>query len=294
MPDTRVALIGLDTSHAIQYAMRAQAPDCAPDQRVEGIRMVTCLRFETPFQNSEGLDGRQRQLEGWGIRVTTSLDEAVAECDAIMLTINDPSLHLQYFETCAGLGKPIFVDKPFADSTANARAMAKIAAETGARVWSASSLRFSPQLAQACAAVPEPLHVSTYGHMGTAPAGSSIVWYGVHAFEMLNRAAGSGAETVRTVGTQVGAVCVVRYKSGRQGVVELLTNGALYAGCLRDNQKAAHFVVDSSRLYTDQLKLVSGFFRGAPAPVSIEDAVEVTAMLDAAERSLLSGKPEAV
>lgn len=290
--EAKVALIGLDTSHTIQYAMRAQSPDCAPDQKVEGLRMVACLRFETPFQGKEGLDERQKQLEGWGIPVTESLDEAVSDCDAIMLTINDPSLHLEYFEACAGLGKPIFIDKPLAESAASARAIARIAKEKKVRVWSASSLRFPPQLAEACEAVPKPQNASTYGPMGTAPAGSSIVWYGVHAFEMLNRAMGRGAQSVRTVGTEVGAVCVVRYPDGRQGVVELLTNGSPYAGCLRDKQKAAPFVVDSSRLYTDQLKLVAQFFHGGPAPVELEDAVEITATLDAAERSLRSNKEE--
>ncbi len=289
MPETRVAIIGLDTSHSVQFAMRAQAPDCPPDQKVDGLRMVTCLRFETPFQNNDGLDQRQKQMEGWGVNVTTSLDEAVADCDAIMLEINDPSLHLQYFESCAGLGKPIFIDKPLADNTANAKAIARLAAEKNVRVWSSSSLRFPKQLADACSAIPEPQNVSTYGPMGVAPAGSSIVWYGVHAFEMLNRAAGRGAQTVHTVGTENGAVCVVRYKSGRQGVVELSTNGSPYGGCLRDKQNAAPFIVDASRLYTDQLRLIAEFFKGSPAPVALEDAVEITAMLDAAERSLQSG-----
>jgi predicted dehydrogenase len=292
--EVNVALIGLDTSHTVQYAMRAHSPDCPADQRVDGLRTVACLRFETPFQGKDGLDERQKQLGKWGIPVTESLDEAVSDCDAIMLTINDPSRHLEYFEACADLGKPIFIDKPLAESVASARTIARIAKEKRVRVWSASSLRFSPQLAEASKAVPEPQHVSTYGHMGMAPVGSSIVWYGVHAFEMLNRAMGRGAQNVRTVGTESGAVCVVRYADGRQGVVELLTKGSHYAGFLRDKQKAAPFVVDSSRLYTDQLKLVAAFFHGGPAPVELEDAVEITAMLDAAERSLGSGTAESL
>jgi len=292
--EIKVVLIGLDTSHAVQFAKRAQSPDCPADQKVEGIRITTCLRFETPFQNKEGLDERQKQLEEWGIKVTESLDEAVADCDAVMLTINDPARHLEFFEACAGLGKPMFIDKPLADTAANAKAIARIAQERNLRFWSSSSLRFSPQLIEACEAVPEPLHVSVYGHMGTAPAGSSIVWYGVHAFEMLQRAAGRGASTVQTVGTNCGAVCVVEYENGRQGVVELLKNGSGYGGFVRDRNKAVPFVVDHSRLYTDQLKQVVEFFKGGSAPVDMEDTVEIMAMLDAAERSLQSGKAEAV
>lgn len=290
----KVSLIGLDTSHTIEFARRTEAPDCPPDQKVAGMKVVSCLRFSTPFQSEEGLDARQKQLEDWGVPVTTDFDTAVADCDAIALTINDPAYHLEYFRKCVGLGKPMFIDKPLADNIANARAIYDLAKENGARVTSASSLRFTPALAEACEAVPEPAFVSTYGALGTAPAGSSIIWYGVHAFEMLERAAGRGAETVTLVETTAGAVAVVDYANGRQGVVELCKNFYSYGGSVRDKSKVAPFIVDSSRLYTDQLRPLAEFFKGSEAPTPMEDALEVMGMLDAAERSLQSGKAEKV
>jgi predicted dehydrogenase len=53
-------------------------------------------------------------------------------------------------------------------------------------------------------------------------------------------------------------------------------------------------VADFTRAYTEQLLAVREFFRGGPPPVAAEDALEVMAMLDAAERSFASGKPEGV
>ncbi len=76
--EIKVALIGLDTSHTIEFVNRMQGPECAVDQRVSGLRAVNCLRFGTPFQNEEGLNNRQKQLESWGIKVTTKFEEAVA------------------------------------------------------------------------------------------------------------------------------------------------------------------------------------------------------------------------
>ena len=61
--DIRVGIIGLDTSHAIEFPRRMQAPGPLRPSRVAGLRAVTCLRFATPFQNEEQLDGRQAQLE---------------------------------------------------------------------------------------------------------------------------------------------------------------------------------------------------------------------------------------
>jgi len=37
---------------------------------------------------------------------------------------------------------------------------------------------------------------------------------------------------------------------------------------------------------------VADFFRGGPAPVAMEDTLEVMALLDAAERSYQSGREE--
>ena len=65
--DIKIAFIGLDTSHTIEFARRMVAPDCPADQKVRGLQPVSCLRFSTPFHSEEGLNQRQKTLEGWGI-----------------------------------------------------------------------------------------------------------------------------------------------------------------------------------------------------------------------------------
>lgn len=290
--DLKVSLIGLDTSHTVEFARRVHAPDCSPADRVEGMHVTSCLRFSTPFQSEEGLNDRQKQLESWGIKVVTDFDEAVADCDAILLEINDPAYHLEYFKKCAELGKPIFVDKPLADNIANGKLMVKIAQEKNLRMFSSSSLRFSSQLEDACAAVPDAQFASTYGPLGDAPAGSSVIWYGVHAFEMLQRAMGLGATGVFARRDNAGVVAVVEYAGGRRGVVELTDEAYFYGGCLRDAEKGVPFVVDSSTIYSAQMRQVLEFLKGGDSPVAIEDTLEVMAMLDAADRSTVSGKFE--
>ena len=57
----------------------------------------------------------------------------------------------------------------------------------------------------------------TWGALGRAPAGSSIVWYGVHGVEMLRRALGRGARVVSAHPVSAGAVLVVEYASGATG-----------------------------------------------------------------------------
>ena len=294
MPDEiKVAIIGLDTSHSIEFPKLMQSLDCPTDPRIEGLRAPACLRFETPFQDESGLNQRQKQLEDWGVLVTEDFDEAVRGCDAIMLEINDQAYHLEYFSRCAELGKPIFMDKPLTDSSAHGREIAEIAARTGVRWWSSSSLRFVQALVDACTQVPTPKLVSVYGPLGIAPAGSSIIWYGCHAFEMLQKAIGREAVAVTSHRDKAGVVCVVEYDDDRRGVVELTEDCYQYGGCLR-GETVSPYVVDASTVYSEQLREIAKFFQGGEPPLTTADMIEVMDMLDAADRSEQSGVKERI
>ncbi len=290
--DIKVALIGLDTSHTVEFAKRMQAPDCPADQKVSGLRAISCLRFPSPFQAEDGQDNRQKQIEAWGVKVTRNFDEAIAGADAIMLEINEPAFHLDYFARCAGLGKRIFLDKPLADTITNGKKIVEIAQAKKVEFFSSSSLRFVPQLLGACEQMPQPVFTNVFGPLGKAPAGSDIVWYGVHSFEMLQRAMGRGAQSVFVKKDGAGVTAIVQYPNNRRGVVELPDGAWVYGGSLRNKEKAVPFVVDMGRAYSDLLVQIEKFFRTGELPVSVEDTVEVMALLDAARRSNDSGKEE--
>lgn len=290
----KVALIGLDTSHTVEFARLMAAPDCRADQKVDGLTAISCLRFSTPFQGEDGLNQRQKTLESWGIKVTADFDEAVEGSDALMLLINDPARHLEYFLRCADLGKMVFIDKPLADSIANGREIYELAKARNLKVFCTSSLRFAPQLTAACNVMPKPLFVHAFGPLSKAPAGNSIVWYGVHTLEMLERAMGRGAKSVFAKRDDAGITVVVEYLGNRRGVVELNEGVYVYGGCLRDNTRAVPFIADGIRSYSTLLEQVARFFRTGEAPLDLEDTLEVMAMLDATQRSFKSGMEEAV
>lgn len=292
--DIKVAFIGLDTSHTVEFARRMVAPDCPPDQKVPGLVPLACLRFSTRFQSEDGLNQRQKTLEGWGIKVTTSLEEAVAGCDALMLEINDPAYHLEYFTRCADLGKMIFLDKPFAASLAHAEKIHALIKTRQLKVFSSSSLRYVPAFTAACEEMPKPVFVHAFGPLGKAPADSSIIWYGVHTFEMLQRAMGRGALSVFVKPDGAGLTAIVQYSGNRRGVVELLEGAYVYGGCLHDKEKAIPFVASTERALSDLLSLIANFFRTARTPLELADTLEVIALLEATQRALESGKEEAV
>lgn len=286
----KVAIIGLDTSHSIEFPRRI-APDCPVEARVDGMKAVTCLRFKTPFTDDDILDKRQQQLEAWGVRVTESFEDAVSDCDAIMLEVNDPAYHLEYFLKCAILNKPIFLDKPLADTFETAKKIYDFAIENNVKVFSSSSLRFSKALLEACKEVPNPVQTYCYGPLGIPPVGSGIIWYGVHCFEMLQRAMGRGAVKVDARKDPAGAVVIVEYPANRRGIVELTVGAYVYGGSLKAKEQNKSYVVDGSMIYTEELREINKFFIFSEAPALLEDALEVMNLLDSAARSYETNQP---
>lgn len=291
MQPLKIAIVGLDTSHSVELPRLMNSPDCKPELKIDGMHVVAVNRFETPFQNKEGLDKRQAQLEAWGIKVTEDLDETVADCDAIMMEINDPSYHLEYFERIAKLGKPVFLDKPLADNTENGRKIIELARANNVRVWSGSSLPFAPELLEAMAHLHgEALFAHSFGALGIAPAGNSLIWYGVHSFEMMQKLIGApGADEVWSVDNGVSVVTCVNYNDGRRGVVESIRGSWKYGGRVQSQSEAQCFVINSV-LYYNLLLNIRPFFRGGEAPVTMEKTFEGLAIMEAANKSIETGK----
>jgi len=292
MNNIKVAIIGLDTSHSIQFAKRMQDPNCESEQKVEGLKAISCMAFVTPFQDEKGIKERTEQLEKIGITVTNSFKETINGAEAIMIEINDGALHLEYFEKCAQLNVPIFLDKPLADNIENGIKIYEIIKKYNVKVFSASSLRFVKEIQEAVDTVKSPEKANVFGPLGIAPAGESVVWYGVHTFEMLQRLLGKGATSIKAYQDKEGVIAIVKYDDKRRGIVELNEGAWVYGGSLRNSQERNSFSINMDMAYKGELEEISKFFHGGKEPVNFLDTLEVMNMLDTTVKSLKSGKEE--
>ncbi len=290
----KIAIIGIDTSHSVAYPSVLQGPDRA----LTGMRAVSCLSFPTPFTNRQTMETRRAQLTALGVKVTENLDEALAGCDAIMLEINDGSYHLEYFRKVAGLGKPVFLDKPLACSLADGRAILRLAQKHRTRVWSGSSIPFLPDIVRARAAVPEVRLAHLFGPLGIAPAGDSLIWYGVHVVEALQSLMGPGPQSVQAMETANGIVAAVDYGQERQGLLEIVKKCGSYGGRVQGGFKGEsrvhQFVCDTSVNKQAIMRVMKKFFNGGPAPVTLRTTFEGLAIMAAARRSIETGRAERV
>ncbi len=287
----KVAIIGLDTSHSVEFPKLMLDKKVEEAYRVPGLLPTRALRFDTPFQSKAGLDERQAYLESLGMMVTEDFDTAVADCDAVLLEINDASFHLPYFRKCVDLGKPVFLDKPFADTLENSRIIRDLAAQHNVPFFTASCLRFCQETQAAHKAVPAPMEGMVWGPVGKAAAGSSIVWYGVHAVEMIQLLMGRGARTVQVTTSANGYLLSLGYGDERKATVSLTQGLYDYGGLLRTPGREPHLFHEpiTEHFYRPLLLEIESFLRTGKMPVGLEDGFEVMAILEAAERSVQSG-----
>lgn len=286
----KIAMIGLDTSHSVEFTRRLQSETCEEHLKIDGMKVISCFKFLTPFTNKKILDKRTEQLESLGVLVTEDFDEALLSCDAIMLEINDPSFHLEYFKKVMSLNKPIFIDKPLASSYEEGKLIYSLAKDNNTKVFSSSSLRYSDNLLKALVEVPNPEQVYLYGPLGNPPVGSGIIWYGVHAFEMLERAIPSKAHSIELIKDNKGVVIFVNYSDSKRAIIELTENTSLYGGTLKNKDKAHSFLVDTSKIYTEQLKVIKDFFTSKGESETLDSSLEIIKLLDASDEALIKNE----
>ncbi len=292
--ELKIGIIGLDTSHTVAFTKQMQG-DVPAEQRIDGMRVAKAMRFPSAFQSEEGQDGRQKEMEAMGVKMASSVAETVDGMDAVFLEINDPALHLKYFEQVAGLGLPVFIDKPLAGNLAEGKKIYDLAKSKGTKVWSSSSLRFFESIVAACKKVPEAKFCNVYGPLGKAAVGSDLVWYGVHTFEMMATVMGLGAKSVFVREDDCGVVATVHYGEGRRAVAECIKGAWKYGGRAQgegDSPVENFGLVSGEILYYYLLKELRIFLQKGTIPVPMETTLEIQAIMDAAERSLVSSREE--
>jgi predicted dehydrogenase len=297
MGTLRIGIIGLDTSHVEGFAAKLNDPG-HPDH-IPGGRLVAGFPGGSPDfpLSADRVGGFTRTLrEKYGVEMLGSPREVAAAVDAVLHTSADGRVHLAQFLEYADLRRPVFMDKPFATTSADARAIAAIAREHRVPIFSSSTLRFGGSLraALADAAGGRIIGADFFGPLYLQPTQPGFFWYGVHAAEMLYAALGAGCERVRVASTPDHDVTVGTWRDGRIGTLRGDRAGnKSFGGCV--HREGANTWVDADAGLRPDVGLaaqVMAFFRGGPAPVSLDEMVEVVRFLEAANESRDNGGRE--
>ena len=289
--ELKLGLIGLDTSHVLVFADTFNNP--ASKQALPGARITAAWPGGSPDlpASSSRLAGYTAELrDKFGIAIVDSPEAVARACDAILLTSLDGRTHPGQFARIAPLGKPVIMDKPFAVSTADAKAMFALAEQHHVRLFSASSLRFTEALVRVVTPETKAL-VKGADFSGAAahePTNPGLYWYGIHAVEMLYTAMGRGCRSVRCVSCGPTDLVTGVWADGRIGTVRGSRTGNYEMHGLVHFEKstvAVNVQTQAKPFYASLAEACLAFFQGGPVPIDPAETIEMMRFIEAANES---------
>lgn len=289
MTPLRLGLVGLDSSHAGQFAQRLHDP--RHPTHVPGARIVAAWpggSADLPLSHERVAGFTATLRDEYGVAILPSIAEVCAVVDAVLILSVDGRAHLAQAGEVVAAGRPFFLDKPVAATLSDAVALCRLAAEAGVAMFSASATRFWPAVvALATAAGPAPRCVFSSGPAPTLAHHSDLFFYGIHAAEALFTVMGRGCRSVSCTPTADVWIVSGCWDEGRVATLHAMRSLPLdsrdYAIARFDAGRAACHAGAGD--YGPLLAAIVDFVRKGRPPVSVRDTLEIYAFLEAAVQS---------
>lgn len=295
MPDEiRVGIIGLDTSHAKAFTDLWHKKD-APGH-LEGVRVVAAYPSFSPDlvdESKKRTEGYSKVLSGapYNLKMVDSIAELVGQVDALTISSVDGRRHLPELKAIVdakgGTTKPVFIDKPFSASLADAREMVKIIKETKLPCFSSSALRFESNIAKFVAdeeARGKVQGCDAYSPSKLEKTNPGFFWYGIHGVEILFTLMGRGCKSVRCSSSPDNDLAVGVWEDGRIGTMRGIRKGKADYGAFVLCEKVMRQVSpDSSQsIYAGLVGRITKFFQTKQPPMAIDETLEICAFIQGA------------
>jgi len=186
---------------------------------------------------------------------------------------------------------PTYVDKPFACSLDDARAMVRLAEMKHVPLMSSSSLRYAPELVAAKGGkLGKVIGASTYGPAPTHPRNPGLFHYGIHATEMLYTLMGPGCQRLTCLSTPGAEVATGVWSDGRLASIRGIRDGAHdYGFTLFGSKGVATQGVSTEFIYRELLKQIVKLFETRMPPIDLRETLEIVAFIEAAKKSADAG-----
>lgn len=288
--ETKVGVIGLDTSHSIAFTKALNDPNAAPD--LAGFPVVAAypkgsLTIESSYSR---IPKYTEQMKKMGVEIVDSIDELLDKVDVVLLETNDGNRHLEQAIPVFKAGKPVFIDKPVAGSLSDAVAIFDGAEQYNVPVFSSSSLRYmeSAQAIRRGERIGSVTGADTYSPALLEETHPDLFWYGIHGVETLFTVMGTGCKNVVRVHSDGTDVVTGTWKDGRIGTFRGRRTGKhSYGGTAFGEQGETQ--IGPYTGYQPLIREIVNFFPTGEPPVSREETLEIYAFMEAADESKRKG-----
>jgi len=277
----RIGIIGCQSKHAEFFGALLNR-----ERLIEGARATHICPVDEPARLPYVLERAEIP------NVCERAEELIASVDAVLVTTRRAETHLPCARLCLEAGKPVFVDKPFAANSREAKEMARLSAERSVPLIAGSTFCFLPEIPEWRAALSESKTVLLrYWADPDSPFGG-FRFYGSHLTD-LACALFDGERRVRGVRTGGVVSCIVEYGE-RQVLLQTSAHHAAVEAVYDDGGSLVTLRIDDGNCYARGLE---AFFRGIRdgAPEGHhERLIASVRLLCAVDESLRSGLPQRV
>lgn len=286
--ELKISIIGLDTSHAPIFTRLLN--DHADPGHLPGGRVVNAWAGGSDdFEVSRSrVNQFTEDVRKQGVTICNTIEEAVENCDAVLLESVDGRVHLEQFKRLIPAGVPVFIDKPFTCSLTEADELAQLAEKYKIPVMSSSSLRFLQGLSRTVSEYRDQISgVELRGPLSFQDTQPGFFWYGIHTMEMLFAILGPEYNSLEVHCSEHSDHIHAIWPDGITAHLELVKgnipfSGTLVCGNQRINLPASNTVKEP--FYRSLLKEVLHFFNTKNSVVSLSETLQLIAFVEKANQ----------
>lgn len=202
-----------------------------------------------------------------------SIEEVIEKSDCLcVLAPDNPEVHERLADLPLRSGKPVFIDKPFAETRAAAERMFALAERYNTPLMSSSALRFGDEIMKGA------LREKKIDLMCTTGGGRSFKEYGVHQLEMLVSVMGTAVKDVKLSGDPEKFALSLEYEDGRIG--QLLYARSFNFTVSAAGKEGSVYVSNISNMFENLLAEILNFFTTGKSVIPPEETIAIAGLLE--------------
>ncbi|HVY52691.1 MAG TPA: Gfo/Idh/MocA family oxidoreductase [Devosia sp.] len=184
----RIGIVGVDSSHAEDFLRHFNAERRHNELRVAAIWGGDSARMAELCAASPE------------VRAADSLADLIGSVDAVIVGDRHGALHRGHALAAIEARRPIFVDKPLANSLIDAVAIVEAAERAGVPLLSGSALRWQAETLRVKAKIlglDGPIRLTAYGTWYPQNAYGGAIFYAIHTIELAQELLGAAWQSLR-------------------------------------------------------------------------------------------------
>jgi len=288
--DIKAGVIGTDTSHVPAFTGLLHRH---PEWRVRVVAAFKNGMKDNPSSWNRVERYAKELREKHGVEICDSVEALLGKVDAVLIECVDGRPHLEYARAAFKAKKPVFIDKPFTASLADAREIVRLAKDSGVPFFSSSCVRFQPEVAKfrTNPGVGKLLKAQGSSPMHIEPHHPDLFWYGIHGVEALYTVMGRGCVSVSRKVEGDLDITTGKWSDGRIGIFRGVKKGN-YKPLVKVWGTEGEAESKGGYNYSGLVEAIAKFFHTGEAPIDPLETLEIIEFMTAAQLSKERGGAE--